>query len=245
MSLNSSRLPAALVLVGTALIVGCSSDEPAAKTGGEPASAPVNYVLQQSPELTMEVIVHSKGDDGRLDKNFTCEGRDDSPHVGWSGAPDGTKSLVLIMDDPSSDTANEEASGRAIEDVAILWTHWVLYSIPPSVTEIGTGEASVDTLPSGAKHGANDFGESRYSGPCPAPNIIFGDDLNFRTPLVAELRPYFFTVYALDKEIDLSPAASRSAVLEAIDGHILAAGQGTADYKSRRRVLGQRSTVSN
>ena len=31
---------------------------------------------------------------------YTCEGRDQSPPLAWTGVPAGTKSLALIVDDP-------------------------------------------------------------------------------------------------------------------------------------------------
>src|SRR6266550_1872968 len=53
---------------------------------------------------------------------YTCEGRNSSPPLAWSGVPEKAKSLVLIVDDP--DAPDPAAPSRT-------WTHWVVYDIPP------------------------------------------------------------------------------------------------------------------
>ena len=62
---------------------------------------------------------------GPIPKLYTCQGKDISPRLEWSGAPNGTKSLVLIVDDP--DAPDPAAPKR-------VWVHWVLYDIPPSAS---------------------------------------------------------------------------------------------------------------
>src|SRR6266702_3137447 len=56
---------------------------------------------------------------------YTCEGKDISPPLAWSGAPAGTKSLALIVDDPD---APDPAAPK------MTWVHWVLYNTPPTAT---------------------------------------------------------------------------------------------------------------
>ncbi|RME44609.1 MAG: YbhB/YbcL family Raf kinase inhibitor-like protein [Chloroflexi bacterium] len=81
----------------------------------------------------------------------TCDGEDVSPELTWQGAPAGTRSFVLIMDDP-------DAPGRT-------FTHWVLFDIPASQTTLPEGFQPGDVGTSGA----NDFGKTGYGGPCPPP----------------------------------------------------------------------------
>ncbi len=224
-----------LALFGAA----CSSDEPgAAPSGSGEESAEdllTNYEIQQSFDLTINVTSTTVDPrNGRLVQDHTCEGAGTSPHVAWDGVPADAKSLVLVFDDPASD----ELGGQG------LWTHWVLHSIPPGVTELAVGEAGVEVLASGARHAMNDYDESKYSGPCPNPTIVFtGGTENFTAPIAAEERPYYFTLYALDSEVDVPAGADRDAVLKAIDGHIISGGVLETPYKSRLRE--RRRTVSD
>ncbi|MCC7176437.1 MAG: YbhB/YbcL family Raf kinase inhibitor-like protein [Bryobacterales bacterium] len=79
----------------------------------------------------------------------TCEGAGLSPALEWSGEPPGTRSFVLIVDDP-------DAPGG-------VWNHWLLWDIPAAVHSLpqgfGAGQAG--------ESGTNDFGRLGYGGPCP------------------------------------------------------------------------------
>jgi Raf kinase inhibitor-like YbhB/YbcL family protein len=68
-----------------------------------------------------------------------------------SGVPQGSQSLVLIMDDPDAQAA-----------VGKVWVHWILWNIGPDVTEIAES-----STPSGSLEGKTDFGEIGYGGPAP------------------------------------------------------------------------------
>ena len=76
----------------------------------------------------------------------TCDGNDSAPDLSWSGTPDGTAELVLLMDDP-------DARG---------FIHWLVTGIPGDATHLGRG-----MIPAGARQLPNDFGRSGYGGPCP------------------------------------------------------------------------------
>jgi hypothetical protein len=80
---------------------------------------------------------------------YACDGPDVSPPLAWSGAPDGTASLVLIVDDP-------DARG---------FTHWLAYEIPGGPRG-SLPEAVAPDAPT-PKQGRNDFGKVGYGGPCP------------------------------------------------------------------------------
>lgn len=90
------------------------------------------------------------------DANFGLDGDNISPHLAWSGAPEGTESYAVTCFDPDAPTA----SG--------FW-HWVLIDIPATVTSLATGAASGDLagLPAGAVHIGNDTTSTCYTGPFP------------------------------------------------------------------------------
>ena len=144
---------------------------------------------------------------GSIPTVYTCEGEDISPPLSWHGVPEGTKTLALIVDDP--DVPDPAAPVR-------VWVHWVVYNIPPSVTEFP--ERGSENLPHGVLTGRNDWGRAAYGGPCPP---------------IGEHR-YFFKLYALDTELaDLShPRASD--LMAAMEGHILGTAMIVGVYQKVR-----------
>ncbi len=86
---------------------------------------------------------------GAIPRKFTCDGADVSPALSWSGVPEGTEGLALIVDDPDA------------RDFA----HWLAYAIPSNMHELAEGAGSPVTqfMP----QGTNDFGRQGYGGPCP------------------------------------------------------------------------------
>lgn len=138
-----------------------------------------------------------------ISERYTCEGDDVSPPLRWHNPPEGTRSFVVIADDPDAK--------------AQTFTHWIVFNIP----------ADRDTLPEnldldrhftdGARpaFGVNDFGDIGYGGPCPPS----GDGPH----------RYFFRLFALDTELELSEGTTRHQVTQAMNGHIL----GEADIMGR------------
>jgi Raf kinase inhibitor-like YbhB/YbcL family protein len=78
-----------------------------------------------------------------------------SPPLAWDGVPQGTKSLVLIIDDP--DAPDPKAP-------QMVWVHWVVYNIPPDMKGLPEN-ASKAGLPKGTELGMNDFKKTEYGGP--------------------------------------------------------------------------------
>ena len=137
---------------------------------------------------------------------YTCEGKDISPPLSWSGLPKGTSSLVVIVDDPD---APDPAAPR------MTWVHWLLYNLPPDIHDLE--EAAVE-LPLGTLQGSNDFGHIRYGGPCPP---------------IGQHR-YFFKLYALDIQLPELKKPNKSILLQAMQGHVLAESQLIGFYQKQK-----------
>ena len=88
--------------------------------------------------LTSPVFTH----DAAIPKLYTCQGKDISPALNWSGLPNGTKSIVLIVDDP--DAPDPAAPKR-------VWVHWVLYNMPPDATGLKEAVATARCPPARAR----------------------------------------------------------------------------------------------
>ena len=144
--------------------------------------------------ITSETFEH----EGKIPRRFTCEGEDISPPLVWTGVPEGTKSLVLIVDDPD---APDPANPR------MTWVHWVLYDIPATATGLAENVAP-SALPPGTREGLNDWKRTGYGGPCPP---------------IGRHR-YFHKLYALDAELGDLGAATKDEVERAMKGHILTEG---------------------
>ncbi len=86
---------------------------------------------------------------GAIPREHTCDGRDASPPLSWSGAPADSASLALVVDDP-------DAGG---------FVHWVLFNLTASAT--GSIPAGYSASPDAAPQGRNGFGRTGYGGPCP------------------------------------------------------------------------------
>ena len=78
-----------------------------------------------------------------------------NPPLAIEDVPDGTESLVLIMDDPD-----------ALEPAGKVWDHWVVWNIDPDLREIPE-----DWDVSEGEEGKTDYGETRYGGPNPPDGV--------------------------------------------------------------------------
>ena len=142
----------------------------------------------------MEIFSAAFEHEGLIPVKYTCEGRDASPPLAWSGVPAGTKSLALVVEDPDApDPAAPEMN----------WVHWVLYNIPPGCGGLPEG---VRALPAGTLEGLNDWQRTGYGGPCPP---------------VGRHR-YFHRLYALDTALPDLRQPPRARLAAAMHGHVIA-----------------------
>ncbi|PPK63953.1 YbhB/YbcL family Raf kinase inhibitor-like protein [Actinokineospora auranticolor] len=132
-------------------------------------------------------------------------GRNTSPQLAWSGAPEGTKSYVVSCFDPDAPIP----SG--------FW-HWVAVNLPAGTTELPTGAgAGDDSLPGDAFHVRSDFGSRAYGGAAPPQG-----DHDHR---------YYFVVHAVDVEkLDVGPDVSPAVVGFNLAFHTLARAIITPTY---------------
>jgi Raf kinase inhibitor-like YbhB/YbcL family protein len=144
---------------------------------------------------------------GEIPTRCTCEGDDLSPDLSWSGVPDGTRSLVLIVDDPD---APDPAAPK------MVWDHWLLYNLPPDVGGLPEG-VSPESLPAGTGQGTNSWGRTGYGGPCPP---------------IGRHR-YFHILYALDARLEDLGQPHRNQLLAAMEGHILAHTELVGTYEKK------------
>jgi Raf kinase inhibitor-like YbhB/YbcL family protein len=128
-----------------------------------------------------------------IPKTYTCEGRDVSPPLHWTVPPAGTRSYVLIADDPDAPAGT--------------WVHWVIYNLPLDLRGLSEAVPAEEQVLDGALQGLNDFKRVGYGGPCPPPGPP---------------HRYYFTLYALDAVLDLKPRETKAPVLRACKGHVLA-----------------------
>ncbi|MDQ2762002.1 MAG: YbhB/YbcL family Raf kinase inhibitor-like protein, partial [Pseudomonadota bacterium] len=147
--------------------------------------------------------VFNDGDE--IPSRYTNEGANVSPPLEWSGAPDGTRSFVLVMEDP-------DAPGG-------MFHHWGLYDIEGARTmlpeAIGHG-VKTETM----GHGVNDFEHPRYDGPAPPE-----EDTPHR---------YVFRLGALDLEVPTrAPKRLVADIWESAQPHLLGEAVLTGTYVSR------------
>jgi Raf kinase inhibitor-like YbhB/YbcL family protein len=163
--------------------------------------------------LTMTLRSSAFADGEMIPKEFTCDGDEASPPLEWSGVPQTAQQLALICDDPDAPMGT--------------FSHWVVFHLPagvkglkpavpaeeavPATSLLWAGEATKGT----PVQGKNDFRKVGYGGPCPPSGT----------------HRYVFRIFALDSEVGSGSASpTRSDVLEAIKGHILAEGRLTGKY---------------
>jgi Raf kinase inhibitor-like YbhB/YbcL family protein len=142
---------------------------------------------------------------GSIPSKYTCEDRDLSPPLAWSGAPPGTKTFALIVDDPD---APDPAKPQRV------YVHWVLYNIPAATIALPEN-ASKKGLPKGAVQGKNDWAKPEYGGPCPP---------------IGRHR-YFFKLYALDTALTGLSSPTKGDLERAMKGHVLDSGELIGTYQ--------------
>jgi Raf kinase inhibitor-like YbhB/YbcL family protein len=161
-------------------------------------------IPHQSDIMSITVTSTAFEPGSAIPTQFTCEGSDTSLPLAWSGAPAGTQSFALIVDDPDA------PDPRAPK---MTYVHWVLYDIPPAVATLEQGAST--NLPAGTREGTNDWKRTGWGGPCPP---------------IGRHR-YFFKIFALDRMLGDLRSPTKPALEKAMEGHVLAQGQVIGTYQ--------------
>lgn len=158
-----------LVLLLLVVLTGCAgasdpaevAPPPAAEEAAEEEVVPTDTAVPASEAPAEEETVAEEGEtpmemtitspafmEGEaVPLKFSCDGDNLSPELIWSGIPEGTASLVFIMDDPDAPVG--------------LWVHWVLFNLPANSSGLAEGATGQGV------DGLNSWGETGYGGPCP------------------------------------------------------------------------------
>ena len=139
-----------------------------------------------------------------------ASGGDESPELSWKGVPRGTASFVVITFD------------------TLGFTHWGMYNIPPTITELPENAGVT-----GSAYGqqvVNTYGDISYGGPCPPPNFP------------PNVHQYVFTVYALDQELGLFSTTNFPATADTLYNALVEAGE-HGDILASASITGLYSTT--
>jgi len=162
-------------------------------------------VADASAEEHMQLASSAFAENQSIPKLYTCEGKNVSPPLNWSGVPANAKSLALIVDDPD---APDPAAPK------MTWVHWVLYDIPVSAAALPEA-VQQNALPRGTLQGSNDWHRTGYGGPCPPTGR----------------HRYFWKLYALDTVLPDLNHPDKKALEKAMAGHIVAQTQLVVTYQ--------------
>jgi hypothetical protein len=172
----------------------------------EPASS-TSQPIAGAKSVKIQLSSTAFDNNAPIPRIYTGESDDHSPPLAWEGAPDDAKEFALICDDPDAPSAEP-------------WVHWVIYGIPAEVHALPEGLSANAQLtsPVAAKQGKNSWPSGAtvgYRGPMPPPG---------------KTHHYHFKLYALDTKVDSAPSATKSELLKAIQGHVLAEGELIGTY---------------
>lgn len=151
----------------------------------------------------MQLTSSAFENNARIPRRYSGEGEDVSPPLSWDGAPENTKSLVLVCEDPDAPRGT--------------FRHWAAYDIAPDHTALPEAIAP-SGAPDGIRQAINDFGRRGYGGPMP--------------PKGHGPHHYHFRLFALDCEhLPLRPGASVADVRKAALAHRIAEAALTGLYE--------------
>jgi Raf kinase inhibitor-like YbhB/YbcL family protein len=171
-----------------------------------------------------------------------AEGGNRSPHLRWSGAPEGTQSFAVVIFDPDvpadpSDVNSEEAT-LPEDSERVDFAHWILVDISADATELPEGAGSSEIVVGGKPPGPNEHGVAgvnSFTGFLASDPEMAGTYGDYDGPFPPwndeRVHHYHHVVYALDvPSLELEGEFGLDEVREAIEGHVLDQGEIVAEY---------------
>jgi hypothetical protein len=153
----------------------------------------------------LKITIPGFTDGGAVPATYGCVGGKNanlSPAIQWSGAPEGTQTIALILHDTDLQLGAEDV------------LHWAIFNIPATASGLPEGVAAKSPLDDGAVQLQNIGRSIGYFNPCPPPPTV---------------HHYTFEFFALDSKLDAS-IASRADLMKAMVGHVKAKGTYVGTY---------------
>ena len=198
---NRRSVLLAVIIIVVVLAGGCMSSAPSSPASPVPSQPAEKQASSTASPGSFTIRAASLTPGSVLPDVYTCKGASESPEVTWDGIPPGTKSLVLILDDPDA------PDGR--------FTHWLVFNIPPDSSGLTRAQPNAKVLANGAQQGQTSTGSRGYYPPCPP---------------IGTTHRYVFRLYAVDMDIT-QPTADREYIDWALTGHTIAQTEFTTTFK--------------
>lgn len=132
-----------LIAITALAAIACGSSDP--------EFDPATFDPFTTVPVELDVVSPQIREGESIPVRFTCDGTDEAPVFSWQRPPNGTKAVVVIVDDPDAPSG--------------IFAHWVAFNLDPddnSTRSLIDGDAADSAI-----QGLNDFGENGYGGPCP------------------------------------------------------------------------------
>jgi Raf kinase inhibitor-like YbhB/YbcL family protein len=177
-----------------------------------PVGLPPTTRSSGEPAMQLKLTSTAFKPGAAIPRKYTGEGPDVSPSLSWDDPPAATRSFAIVCDDPDAPSAEP-------------WIHWVIYNIGADVRALPEGiEAGKSSIagPIAAEQGKNSWSSGTtvgYRGPMPPPGH--------------GTHHYHFKLYALDTKLALQAPATKSALLDAIKGHVVGEGELVGTYERK------------
>ncbi len=153
--------------------------------------------------MALTLISKAFAENAPIPSKYALDGENIFPPLAWGGAPKGTQSFALIIEDPDAPAGTFRHCG--IANIPAEWSGLV---------------ENVDAMQEQAlRFYKNDFGNARYDGP--------------RPPAGDPPHRYVFRLAALDvPRMTLPEAAGVAAMWQKVKKHMLAEASLTGSYQS-------------